>query len=979
MSETTYGCGEFLPGRGPFNFPDFIEGGNVNEPDPPDPDPPGTKTESDPTDPPIVVDDGEDPFVPPPDRPPGAVGPAPGTIGGGGGGPFAGGTNDTMCRCTIVGTPQTFRSVRNDGTIVWNAVYSQTCETLPRGSSNPNIATLEGIVSQFQAQDPGGTATYPYGKGFQNCNTAPPQDPPRCNGACNAIEVRYTVPPGPTLPFGDPSPANPDDPLGPQEPFDPQPTGGNTDVTALGDLPLGPGVGTPGGNEGGNGVNPVTGVTEGPGVTTPGGNGINPVTGVTQGPGATTPGGDTGGGGNSVGDVPLFQNPPTTGEGAFLPSVNYQAVTGRALGSSLDDSENIDLSDPVLANFVLSQRPSGFEDEEIFFDDTPRKSVLVPNTTRVTDIFSNIISDNLLYMLENQNSYGDWDSTRAGAITPELIYSNLNDEAKQILTEVLNYDRSRLNVRQIFGIVGSRVLDGTISNVTLGSLRKLARASRNEKPLSITRSKSDIVNETVALALIEKNYYPLEPSASTGRARETLKNKKTLSSDIDRYIDVTIAGQTKRYYVNDDDTFIERSSLALKDGEYFDVTVSGEVTRIYAKSEKDHAFFVPEKTRQIAIDILGGDVTRILTVSGDPQGIELDYSLSTPRQDIYFLSCVLSSIDSTPDTKNHRHLKTSTARYENVPLTEIDQINEYIKYKDNHQTFVLDDEDLILDYVERDNHLFLTQTDIIVDSPKENKTIPLLTRQIPWYILLYPTNDPERNPFNAKSQIVNITPSSTFVEGRVVRQLRTRTSITEKFRDTVNQFISVELVGRGARDVFDLPTNQARINKLNLDNLNIRSGYVDSNKKNIPASDFTPTRKKTGYRLVAEIVKELDNNYLLGLNGIGKSITEFDVLCRLTFPQFNTLSRLENFEAIKNAVFNGMINEVKVTPGTKNADAKLAVRKTQLVRRKSTAPAQDQFPEVKSTNFNRSIAPPTTAEDPKFTPFVPATPPTALP
>ena len=74
-----------------------------------------------------------------------------------------------------------------------------------------------------------------------------------------------------------------------------------------------------------------------------------------------------------------------------------------------------------------------------------------------------------------------------------------------------------------------------------------------------------------------------------------------------------------------------------------------------------------------------------------------------------------------------------------------------------------------------------------------------------------------------------------------------------------------------------------------------------------------------------------------------------------------------------------IISDVKVTPGTKNADSKLAIRKTQLVRRKSTAAAQDQYPEIKSTNFNRSITPPTTEEPPTFTSFEPAVPPTALP
>ena len=174
----------------------------------------------------------------------------------------------------------------------------------------------------------------------------------------------------------------------------------------------------------------------------------------------------------------------------------------------------------------------------------------------------------------------------------DTVYRSLSQEAKEIIASILNYDRSALTRVQIFNMVGSRILDGTIAKVTLASLRQLAKGSRDETPLNITRSKSDIVNETVALGLVERNYYPLEATKSTGRARETLKNQKILSSDIDRYIEVTVDGTPQRYYVNDDDTFIDRSTLSLEDGEYFDITVSGIKTRLYAKSEKEHAFWI---------------------------------------------------------------------------------------------------------------------------------------------------------------------------------------------------------------------------------------------------------------------------------------------------------------------------------------------------------------------------------------------------
>ena len=987
MSETTFGCGEFLPGRGPFNFPDYIDGGTVNNGDPPDPDPPGTKTEADPTDPPVVVDPPGDvpaPAPPPVAFPRGPTSPGPQVPAGSPspGGPLSPGPqipgapssppNPKVCRCVVTtnGVSQTGPNTSFNGKISYSFTFIQRCTRVDPSTPDPTQATIEGYINDLigSFQIPGGGEIIIEGAlGFGDCNTGS-QIAPRCNGTCAALQAFYTIPPPPPPPATGP-------PVITEEEEPPRPG------------PISPGPAPRGGGGGVTSAGPQSGAA--PPVNPPfgGGEGGGPRSGTPIGPQAPGPGpslpdgnaGNGGGGGTFIGTFPAADESPISNlvGGGILGRSSNNILT--EITTELQSTSSIDLGDPAISREILAQRPAGFEEEEVFFDDTPVKSVLVRNTSNVSNLFGPVIDNNILYLLDNFSTFGDWDSRRAGGVTPDTVYASLSEETKSILSTILNYDRTPISKAQIYHLIGSRILDGTIHKVTKASLSLLAKGSDSDTPLKITRSRSDIVNETVALGLIERNYYPLSPEDSTGRAGETFKNQKTFSSDIDRYIPVIVNGEETRYYVNDDDTFIDRSTLSLQEGEYFDITVGGETSRLYVESEKDHAFLVPEKTRQIAINILGGDSSRTLTVSGDPSGIEVDYSLTSPRENIYFLSCVLDSVTTAPPLSNTMHIKNTTAKYEYVTLDNINQINEFIKYTNNHQTFIIDDEDRILDYVERDGILYLNQDDIIVESPKENKTIPILTRQIPRYILLYPTNNPEYNPFNAKSQIVNLTPSSSLDPGSVTRQLRTKTSIAPKFRNTFNQFVSSELVGRGGSDLFEQKTNQARINKINLDNKLINSGYIDSQGDAVAAASYVPGRSKTGYRLIYEIIKDLDNNYLLGLNGVGKSLTEFDVLSRLNLKQFNLLSRAENYNAIKQYLFNGAVSNVKITPSTKNSDSKIAIRKTQLVRRKSTAEAEDQFPEIKSTNFKRAIAPPTTEDPPTFVPFSPSTPPTALP
>jgi len=521
-------------------------------------------------------------------------------------------------------------------------------------------------------------------------------------------------------------------------------------------------------------------------------------------------------------------------------------------------------------------------------------------------------------------------------------------------------------------MIGSRILDGSVSTISLKFLQTLADSSKKREPIVVKRSSNSRVNEVAAMALVERNMFTLDAAQATGIMKNILPNWKTLASDIDKYIEIVIGGKIKKYYIKDDNTFINRSTLSLKEGDYFDIRSRDyreKTVRIFAKSEIDHAFLLPEKTRQKAIKLLGGEGGRILKVSSDfssASGFEFDYSLSDPRQDFYMLSCVLSSIDTKPNLVGSFLLKDSTARYELMDTATaggLQTTNEFIKYKANHRVYILDDSDVMLDHIIGMSTLTVKQTDIIFDSPKENKSIPLLTRQIPWYIMIYPTNRPTLNLFNSKSKIVELD-----LTGKLTRQLACKTTIVPNFsKQQTNKFVSIQTQGITGTDVLGQVDPQARITRVTGSDVVFKTGYKQD-RKLISAQDYVPSRRKTGIRLVKEIITELDTNYLLGLNGIGKSLTEFDVYSRLTLQQFNVFSRIESFNTIQDSVRNGLIASVKMIPPIRRADARISFQKTQLVQRKIGA-AADTFVSIKGTNYGQTIIPPTTTGGATFGPI----------
>ena len=662
--------------------------------------------------------------------------------------------------------------------------------------------------------------------------------------------------------------------------------------------------------------------------------------------------------GSNVRTNTSFRDQPGSEDQAGNGLVRSESLDGNFIINNAISTGEINLNDPTLAAAILRKNPYGVQDSTIAVLTTPEAPDLVPNDSGFREFFRNNIDSNLHYVLKNRRNPGNWDSRKAFGITPAVIYENLNSEVRDILDKIKNYDGTKLSINQIFNLIGSRVLDGTLSTLSKKDLISLAENSIKQNPVVIKPSTIPRVNEIAVLSLIDKNKFSVDKNKLSGRDKEIIKNWKVLPSDVDMYIPVVIRGVEKKYYINDDGTFIDRVTLSLRDGDYFDITIGGKSERLYTKSEKDHAFVLPERTRQKAISLLGGQSGRTLEVSAPASvasGIEFESSLSAPRQAYYLLSCNLSSLYTRPSRSETFLLKDTTVEYKLMDTVTVEgrsEADEFIKYKANKRVFLIDDSDLLLDYVETTSSLNLTQTDILFDSPKENKSIPLLTRQIPWYIMLYPTNRTDYNLFNSKSKIEDISR-----DGSITRILRCRTSIVPEFsKSQTNKFIRYDVVDRDGVDVYGVKDTQARTTIINIQDRPFKQAYRDRGELK-GTSDYTPKRKKTGFRLIREIINELDTNYELSINGIGKSLTEFDVFSRLTLEQFNKLSRLESFNTIKKAIQNGLINNVKIIPPVSRADKRISFNKTQLVQRKTTA-LPDTFRQIKATNTGLTIVSP---------------------
>ena len=971
IADPTFGCGTFLPGAGvPGNLPEFegggfIDGGGGDDPPPPPPTGGGFTR-------------------PRPEIPTGGGGgggsPPTTTTGGGGGGIFQppGTGGGKPCYCVYPDLPSSHTSNQVKGIVTHIATFIGNCEE----SENPP----EDTVAAFAATKPNSITTETPVAAEDKCKKeAVAKDGvllKKCTGDCPIKTVTWEtayVPRTPTSPGG----GGVVIPEAPKKCYCVYPSKpNNTKVTPddltgcrtfeadfYGDcqkLAIKPD----------DTVEAFAATKEGSTVVDAGGSTCESasqaayctgfcarktVTWVECPDDPTPPGG--GGGGPEGGDF------GSTGTGQDF-TADRQADSGTRLASPESNTEAalvsnairtgiIDLNDPTISSNILRKKPTGLQDSDIAFITTPQAPTAVVNETGHTDIFADIIDSNVSYMLKNRRNVGDWDSTRAAGVTPESVYFSLRSNIKDLFGEIRNYDGTNLTQNQIYSVVGTRILDGSVANITLRSLQKLANSSKKRVPTVIKRSSDNMINEVAAAALVDINKFTLDPSKTEGRMKNILPNWKTLATDIDQAVPIRIAGVSEKLYVRDDNTFMTGTDLKIQDGNYVNIVIGRVTQRLFTNSELDHAFILPENSRQKALSLLGANTGRTLEVSASASlsGIEFDYSLSAPRQNFYVLSAVLSSITTVPSPTGSLLLKDSTTQYDLVPTqlkSELVAFNKFIKYKANHRVFMLDDEDLIFDYLDGVGNLTIKQTDLLFDSPKTNKAIPLLTRQIPPYILIYPTNRSDYTLFNDKSQLISIGS-----DGATTRSLRCRTTIVPEFsKGQTNKFVRIMTDGRDAVDVLGEKNTQTRITQIDPKDLVFTTGYRDG-ANYVAADTYTRTRRKTGFRLVKEIITELATNYFVESDGLGKSITEFDVFSRLYLSEFTMLSRLENFTSIRDAIRNGLVAGVKVIPPVARSNANINFRDTLLIRRKDGAPA-DTFTNIKGTRAGDSVIPPTT-------------------
>ena len=657
-----------------------------------------------------------------------------------------------------------------------------------------------------------------------------------------------------------------------------------------------------------------------------------------------------------------YSQKDTVGEtgGGLLPEVS-KAIKQELLDTSPQGQEalTLNLDDPAVVEYFSKNLPYGLLDPDIALTSQVRAPIYVSRSSLRSDIFADKVHESVYVVGVGQRRLTPWDDRTVFGLTTENIISSLNNEFLSICFSIRRPDGNYLSRTEVAAMVRNRLLDKTIDEIDVGYLRDLSVRTRKDKTPVINPSRNLSINEVAAATILETRGIPLDFNELIGSSRETVKNWKVLATDVAKYIPIVVGGETKKYYIKDTDEFIERETLTIEDGDTFSVYLSGLTYDLKVLSEKDHAYIHRQEDRQKALKLLGSDgYSRLSASSPVSANVEFEYSTSTPRENFYVLSASLDNIKTEHVLKNERKsqlIKTTTIKFDLVDISTDDQLgkfNEYIRYKVNGRTLLIDDDDRILDHLAYTSSVSYTQDDILFDVAKSNKGVPLFVRQIPVYLVIVPTNRFDYNLTKSKSKITRYD-----VSGAIVRELAYRPATDPTLLKNNSIFVDNSLAGVDGTDVYGNYVARARNSSIKRDKTGLNEGYKRGSEF-ISAQEYKPNRRKSGLRVVREIIQEINNNYLLDDEGLELGVNTFDVFSRMDFDEYLRFISQDNPRLIVPKLKEGAIENVRLYNPINRAGTN-AAKKTRLVQRKRNA-TEDTFVPIKYLRTGKTVEPPGT-------------------
>jgi len=529
-------------------------------------------------------------------------------------------------------------------------------------------------------------------------------------------------------------------------------------------------------------------------------------------------------------------------------------------------------------------------------------TLLVPNSTRL-DIFNTMVASEVKYALDIVGSNGAWSEITLQSLSLQKIGASLNPNFFNVLNNIVNSAGFKIPIENFLETIRRHLLTGRISEIDSNYYYQLYTGQSDRPITTYTPTVLEEIRRRAAINTVNNE----STQASTERTEECnkriIRRQRRLNRDINTrantklvngtYINIPIYNQG--LYVSSQASGMEFIENAPGDGYYLYVTVSGDVPGYFETipllydNNVFSAVYTPPATRFDALSIMNEDPSINLFVTST-QNNEFTQYLNLDDNDdqiIYsaiFLKLNLSSVHGTPTT--NPVVENVTANYK--LLNDIEEIDEYCDSNGFAITRLnIDYRDPFFKYIKQTSSLSLQQLDVNFNSFGPNNQLannPILTKNIPFGIIIVPVAGSRFNPFSGFSRIESL--GST-----VSRSLK----ITPSFDPFTNQVLQTPLQtkfineeGTGGRVGLVEPIEERATT------FRFRASSADSYintfySEGIYISSTQPVSSYGASYLVKDVIDYIIQTYPSNLVATASSITWYDVFRRVPASRLGEL------------------------------------------------------------------------------------------
>lgn len=516
-----------------------------------------------------------------------------------------------------------------------------------------------------------------------------------------------------------------------------------------------------------------------------------------------------------------------------------------------------------------------------------------------TNIFKETVAKEIFYILQRNGGIAPWLEFPYTQVTKEKIAISLNDNLLTAFNSIAYQNGQLVSIDYFLEMVWRLLVTNRLDELNPDFYVTLANKQKDDQKIIIQRSESQNIQERVALGILSEEAISADPNKNEGIQALQLRRSKRLNTDIEAYIETEDLSNAVSPLPLPDSGFVieavdEGIPLSLDttsvipvivplgegDGYYISATLEdNSVIPIYVQNSLSSSYIIGPDTRQTALDLfnVAPDIVLQSTLTSGSTEFDEGYDVSSTTLDVMYFSLNLSSIGESITTNS---LVVNLSAIYNL-LEDQDAINAHsLSYGLDVTRVNVDYRDPFVVYAKGSQQITLLQNDISFKNllPTRTANNQILTRTLPFALVIVPGKGSQHNPFGTGSKLGNLGDSVT----RELRLIPTiNKSQAEQYVPALEEKLLYDDRGAFAVGLVESPNTQNIVYKfatssVQFDNTSYTEGTVSS-------APFGARPEPIG-KVVKELVDTLNTKYDVS------SLTWWDIYRRLTADQMATLA-----------------------------------------------------------------------------------------